>query len=232
MKSITSATKKHRLRSTAVAVIMALASVLACGVLATASPAPANAEVIPYGIAPTPTCTYMGIEYRVHMAGIGWGPWVSSWVQAGTTGQSRPLEAIQMRLTGCPLSAIVYAHVQNFGWSAPTELKNGVTCRPEGRLSSIQTGILREDCVGTQGRALRLEALDFGLIATPNRVNIQGGIVRMCVQPHLAGIGWVEPRCTGWLNPNATGQYTSLGLAGTVGQSRAIEAVKIRLERA
>ena len=36
--------------------------------------------------------------YRVHMAGIGWGPWVTNGADAGTTGQNRQIESIQVLL--------------------------------------------------------------------------------------------------------------------------------------
>jgi hypothetical protein len=38
------------------------------------------------------------IEYRVHMQSIGWGIWVSDGQIAGTVGQSRRVEAVQIRL--------------------------------------------------------------------------------------------------------------------------------------
>lgn len=38
------------------------------------------------------------IEYRVHMQSIGWGAWVSDGRIAGTVGQSRRIEAVQIRL--------------------------------------------------------------------------------------------------------------------------------------
>ena len=44
---------------------------------------------------PQPT---MSVEYRAHVQGIGWQPWVRDGATAGTVGQSRRIEAIQIRL--------------------------------------------------------------------------------------------------------------------------------------
>jgi len=38
------------------------------------------------------------IEYRAHVSGIGWQPYVADGAVAGTTGQSRAIEAVQIRL--------------------------------------------------------------------------------------------------------------------------------------
>jgi uncharacterized protein YjdB len=40
------------------------------------------------------------VQYRVHASGIGWMDWVNSGEITGTTGQSRQLEAIEVRLIG------------------------------------------------------------------------------------------------------------------------------------
>ena len=41
-----------------------------------------------------------GISYKAHVAGLGWMNTVSNGDVAGTTGQSRRLEAVQIWLTG------------------------------------------------------------------------------------------------------------------------------------
>ena len=60
-----------------------------------------------------------GIEYRVHAQSYGWMDWVKDGAQAGTTGQGKRLEAIQIRLTGSLADQydIYYrAHVESYGW--------------------------------------------------------------------------------------------------------------------
>ncbi len=76
------------------------------------------------------------IEYRVHVEGHGWLEWVKNGTVAGTTGQSRRLEAIEIKSTR---EIIATAHVQDIGWQEAVAGKE------------IQ--------IGTEGRALRLEAL-------------------------------------------------------------------------
>ncbi len=48
--------------------------------------------------APSPDCK---VRYRAHVADLGWLPWVEDGKTAGTTGQARRMEAIQMVCT-CP----------------------------------------------------------------------------------------------------------------------------------
>ena len=97
----------------------------------------------------------------------------------------------------------VQAHVQNIGWQDPvTEIMGG---RDNTGASVV---------VGTTGRSLRLEALRFGIINRP----VGGGGIE--INAHLAGTGWTGFKRA--IIPNMVE-------IGTTGQSRAIEAVQIRL---
>lgn len=82
------------------------------------------------------------IKYRVHIQDIGWTEWVPNDCVAGTVGQSKRLEAIEIVTEGSKLRAT--AHIQDIGWE---EVKEG--------------NIIR---IGTEGRALRLEALRLEFI--------------------------------------------------------------------
>jgi hypothetical protein len=87
------------------------------------------------------------IEYRAHVANIGWMAWVGPAFTAGTTGQARQLEAVQVRLSGA--SALAYsvecrAHVANIGWLP--WVRDGATC-------------------GTTGQGRRAEAVQLRLVA-------------------------------------------------------------------
>ena len=97
----------------------------------------------------------------------------------------------------------VQAHVQNIGWQDPVTKIMGDRNNPG-------TSIV----VGTTGRSLRLEALRIGIINRP----VGGGGIE--VNAHLAGTGW-----TGFKRANLPNTLE----IGTTGQSRAIEAVQIRL---
>lgn len=89
---------------------------------------------------PTPTKEYDSNEelyYRVHVSDKGWLPWVKGGEVAGTTGEERRIEAIQI---DAQFGARVKAHIENHGW--------------------IDYGEIRpETIIGTVGESLRLEAL-------------------------------------------------------------------------
>ena len=76
------------------------------------------------------------INYRVHVQDKGWMPWVKNGELAGTTGQSLRIEAIEIK---SEKELIATAHVQDIGW-----------------LTKV---VGKEIKIGTEGRALRLEAL-------------------------------------------------------------------------
>ncbi|MGO5362783.1 GH25 family lysozyme, partial [Collinsella bouchesdurhonensis] len=101
------------------------------------------------------------VWYRVHAAGIGWMGWAKDGEDAGTTGMSCPVEAVQVKLVRKgeaapsnddssvdyafkkrPMSLTCRAHVAGIGWQAAVE--DGATA-------------------GTTGRALALEALRVSL---------------------------------------------------------------------
>ena len=61
----------------------------------------------------------IGIEYRTHVQSIGWQGWKHDGQLSGTSGQSKRLEAIQIRLTGnnADLYDVYYrVHAQTYGW--------------------------------------------------------------------------------------------------------------------
>lgn len=97
----------------------------------------------------------------------------------------------------------VQAHVQNDGWQDPVTKIMGDRSDPNASIT-----------VGTTGRSLRLEALRIGIINRP----VGGGGIE--VNAHLAGTGW-----TGFKRANLPDMLE----IGTTGQSRAIEAIQIRL---
>nr|DAH16262.1 MAG TPA: Endolysin [Caudoviricetes sp.] len=89
---------------------------------------------------PTPTKEYDSNEelhYRVHVSDKGWLPWVKGGEVAGTTGEERRIEAIQI---DAQFACTVKAHIEKRGW--------------------IDYGEIRpETIIGTVGESLRLEAL-------------------------------------------------------------------------
>lgn len=89
----------------------------------------------------------LGVEYQVHVEGYGWIDWKKNGQVAGTTGESRRVEAIRFRLINKPENEEVFlhgnAHCENIGW----------------------LGFVPENEVcGTTGESRKLEALQFSLV--------------------------------------------------------------------
>lgn len=83
------------------------------------------------------------IKYRVHVQNIGWMDWKKDGEEAGTTGKSLRIEAMQIQLTSelsDKYDVYYRVHVQNKGWLGWA--KNG-------------------EIAGTTGMSLRVEAVQF-----------------------------------------------------------------------
>lgn len=82
--------------------------------------------------------------YNTHIQDIGWQNYVADNAMSGTTGQSKRIEAIHIKLqSGLPSGSIVYsAHVQDYGWTVQVK---------DGELS------------GTVGQEKRIEAIKINL---------------------------------------------------------------------
>ena len=111
----------------------------------------------------SPDCSYRGLKYRGHSAGIGWLPWVRDRDIAGTVGQGRGLEAFRAQRVGGGTFAVCYtAHVAGFGWQS--EVCNGTTA-------------------GTVGQGRSIEAIRIRLVGAPPGCGVR-------YQAHLAYFGW------------------------------------------
>ncbi|MDR3242071.1 MAG: glucosaminidase domain-containing protein [Lactobacillaceae bacterium] len=113
--------------------------------------------------------TTPSVQYRTHVQDIGWQGFVADGATAGTTGQGKRLEAINIKLANQDASnsgSIQYqTHVQNIGWQGWTQ---------DGGLS------------GTQGQGLRLEAIRIKL--TGNMANLYDVYYRV----HAENFGWLN----------------------------------------
>ena len=139
--------------------------------------------------------------YRVHSQTYGWFGWAKDGEPAGTAGQSKRVEALEVRVlpkgdepagyeagkASFVGAATADVHVQRTGWT--------------GAKSALE--------FGTTGEARRLEAMKLTL---PN-------------QPEAGGIAYqVHEQRKGWTDQRADGD-----LAGSTGESRRLEAVRINL---
>ena len=150
--------------------------------------------------------TYSGrIDYQVHIQNMGWQVtngknYVSDGALAGTTGQSRRLEAIKISLTDELNSYydIYYrVHAQNVGWLSWA--KNGAPA-------------------GSQGLSARMEGIEIKLVPKgtgafeQSRAFVSGTTISY--QTHIQSIGWQA------LKGNNQ-------LSGTTGQGKRLEALKL-----
>ena len=175
------------------------------------------------------------LYYRVHMADLGWSSWVQEGGYAGTKGEGRRVEAVQMRFqpeqdASDPKSnaGLLYqVHVQDYGWlptvrdgmvagttgqsrrieairfaDPPIEFDATVHCENRGDINAhVGNGVT---VLGTVGESLRMEAITLK------------GSDRLRYQAHVQDVGWTRECKAG-------------ELCGTTGQSKRIEAVRIWL---
>ena len=77
------------------------------------------------------------ITYRAHVAYYGWLDWQTDGTTAGTTGESRRMEAIKIKLTGDYSGDVVYqSYVRDIGWQ--DEVRNSETSGVEGQSKQIE----------------------------------------------------------------------------------------------
>ena len=139
-----------------------------------------------------------GITYRAHVAYNGWMNWVSDGAMAGTTGESRRMEAIKIKLTGDMAGDVIYqTFVRDMGWQP--EVKNSETSGVEGQSKQIEAIKIRLDgdvkskynilyrvhvknkgwldwvsngeMAGSDTEALRIEAIEIKLEEIPQTEN-------------------------------------------------------------
>lgn len=147
----------------------------------------------------------LGVKYRSYLENIGWQNYHKDGEITGTTGQNRRMEAIEMTLTGNQKNNydIYYrVHVQDLGWLGWA--KNGETA-------------------GTMNYALKIEAVQILIVPkdTPAIENGQSSFKKKNTiveySTHVENIGWQEAVKNG-------------ELAGTTGQNKQVEAIRINLQ--
>jgi uncharacterized protein YjdB len=113
---------------------------------------------------------YAAVRYQAYAANLGWLGWGYDGFVAGTTGQSRQMEAVQLMLSNMPGTSIRYTvHVAEVGWMG--EFYDG-------------------QVAGTTGQNRRMEAISIWLSNAPAGCGIS-------YNAHLADIGWQGVRSNG-----------------------------------
>ncbi len=147
-----------------------------------------------------------GFELNAHVANIGWQGWTSG--TAGTTGRSLAMEAVQIRLTGqlADQYDVWYrVHSAEFGWMGWASNGDSAGSQGYGRAAQAVQVVLVEkggSAPGSTDGAFRDKADE------PTTV---------VYQAHCANIGWQASVSSGQT-------------AGTTGQSRAMEALRVSIE--
>lgn len=178
------------------------------------------------------------INYKTHVQYDGWQNLKADGSIAGTLGEAKRLEAIQIKLEGVPSNAIVeyQAHVQNIGWQEWK--KNGQTAGTYNqslRLEAIKINLKNlegysveyrvyvqnigwqkwkknGEIAGSTGQNLRLEAIQIRIVKNENVVLEP----EVSYQAHAQLEGWQDIR-------------TEETMAGTTNKSLRLEALKINL---
>ncbi|MFE9404135.1 polysaccharide deacetylase [Streptomyces sp. NPDC006530] len=115
--------------------------------------------------------------YAAHVQDIGWQPAVCDGNVAGTTGQSRQMEALAISTSDVG-GVCANAHLADIGWQ-------GWAC---GRDGDVVT-------VGTTGQSRRMEAL-----------GVQVGTGSVGAQAHVEGYGWLSSVSGNPVYAGTTGQ--------------------------
>jgi surface antigen len=106
-------------------------------------------------------------SYQTHVQDYGWQPWKSNGELSGTSGESKRLEAIEIRVDnkGYDLGIEYRTHIQNIGWQ---------DWKHDGEIS------------GTSKQGLRLEAIEVRLTGTDaTRYDVYYRV-------HAENIGWLD----------------------------------------
>lgn len=194
------------------------------------------------------------VSYRTHVQTYGWQGYVQDGTVAGTSGQSKRLEGIQIQLNNQEYDGnIEYrTHVQTYGWQG--YVKNGAMSGTSGqskRLEAIQIRLTGEmaqhydiyyrvhsqtygwlgwakngEYAGTAGYSKRLEAIQIQLYPK-NASNAPAQTTRSYIANTEAGTLTYASfvEGSGWQNAVSAGT-----ISGTTGQGKQLEAVKINLE--
>ncbi|MBO5386825.1 MAG: hypothetical protein J6A59_01595 [Lachnospiraceae bacterium] len=139
----------------------------------------------------------VNVAYRTHVQTYGWQGWKYNGQMSGTSGESKRLEGIEMKLTNKDYEGgIAYTtHVQTYGWQG-ADLNKPSTWKADGEMA------------GTSGESKRLEAICITLTGE------MAEHYDIYYRVHAQTYGWL-----GWAKNGAP--------AGTAGLSRRLEGIQV-----
>lgn len=175
----------------------------------------------------------INLKYCTHIQDIGWQDWKQNGGISGTTGQSKRLEAIKIKIDNLPENAkILYqVHIQDIGWQDWKNNGNLAGTTGQGkRLEAIRIKLNNipgytieyrthvEDIgwqewkkegllSGTTGKSKRLEAIEVRIVKGDSSPYLS-------YNTHVENIGWMDSVSDG-------------EISGTTGKALRIEAIKI-----
>ena len=196
--------------------------------------------------------TKMSVSYIVHGQDYGWEKdWKKDGQTSGTVGESKRLEAIQIKLPNGVSGSIEYrTHIQDIGWEKNWS-KNGEKSGTEGqckRLEAIQirlTGEVAENYdvyysvhaenfgwlgwakngeeAGTAGYGYRLEAIKIQLVTKGDKAPELIGTIKEAMKARLVGYQT-------HVQDYGTQAYVYDGaMAGTEGECKRMESIRMKL---
>ena len=200
----------------------------------------------------TATKSTMSVSYKVHRQDYDWEEdWKKDGQTSGTVGESKRLEAIQIKLPDGVSGSIEYrTHIQDIGWEKNWS-KNGAVSGTEGqckRLEAIQirlTGEVAENYdvyysvhaenfgwlgwakngeeAGTAGYGYRLEAIQIQLVTKGDKAPELIGTIKEAMKARLVGYQT-------HVQDYGTQAYVYDGaMAGTEGECKRMESIRMKL---
>ena len=193
------------------------------------------------------------VTYHTHVQSYGWQEWKRDGVPSGTTGESKRLEAIEIRLDSSYSGGVEYrTHVQSYGWQGwkADGALSGTTGEAK-RLEAIEirlTGEVSEHYdiyyrthlqshgwmgwakngapSGSSGYSKRLEAIEIQVVPKNGPV-LDDGKEAYIAYAAPDGIQYsVHVQTYGWQAETENGE-----MAGTVGEAKRLEAIQISLQK-
>ena len=155
------------------------------------------------------------VEYRTHVQTYGWKDYVKDGEVSGTTGESKRLEGIKIKVSGVEGLGIEYCtHVQTYGWL--NWAKNDQMAGTAGYSKRLEGIMIRVLPKGSEAPTSVSGAVSSFLDNTGGS-DIGQNTYKVIYNTHVQTYGWQD-----WVGDGAPG--------GTSGKSKRLEGMHIRLQ--